>query len=75
MNITEQIRRAAQRRQLSVYRIAKDCGLDQSGLNKFFNGTKDVLTTPVVDILMDYLDLEVRPKQRYANKRRPMWRS
>ncbi len=64
MGIADQIRRAATRQNLSVYRIAKDCGLDQSGLNKFFNGSKDVLTTTVADKLMDYLGLEVRPKRR-----------
>jgi hypothetical protein len=63
MNLLQEIRAAARRKRLSVYRIAKDCELDQSGLNKFFNGTKSVLTTPVVDKLLDYLDLEVRPKQ------------
>ena len=63
MDIGEEIRRAARRKGVSVYRIAKDCGLDQSGLNKFFNSTKHVLTTPVVDKLLDYLDLEVRPKR------------
>jgi hypothetical protein len=62
MSIAQAIRNAARRKKLSVYRIAKDCGLDQSGLNKFFNGSKSVLTTPVVDKLLDYLDLEVRPR-------------
>ena len=64
MSIANSIRAAARRKNVSVYRIAKDCGLDQSGLNKFFNGTKDTLTTPVADRLLDYLGLEVRPKQR-----------
>jgi len=43
MDITATLRKAAEQRQLSVYQIAKETGLNQSGLNQFFNGTKDDL--------------------------------
>ncbi|MEO2046280.1 MAG: helix-turn-helix transcriptional regulator [Pirellulales bacterium] len=63
MNIADTLRKAAQQRRLSVYRIAKDTGLNQSGLNQFFNGTKDDLRLSTVQALFDYLGLEVMQRK------------
>ena len=68
MSITGSIRSAAKRRGVSVYQIAKDTGLNQSGLNRFFNGSKDTLTTDVADKLLRYFELEVRPRGERRRK-------
>ena len=63
MDIVFTLRKVVEQRQLSVYQIAKDTGLNQSGLNQFFNGTKDELRLSTVQALFDYLSLEVRRKK------------
>ena len=63
MDIASTLRNVVKQRQLSVYQIAKDTGLNQSGLNQFFNGTKDDLRLSTIQVLFDYLGLEVRQKK------------
>lgn len=63
MDIASALRKTVQQRQLSVYQIAKDTGLNQSGLNQFFNGTKADLRLSTVQVLVDYLGLELRQKK------------
>ena len=63
MDIASTLRNVVKQRQLSVYQIAKDTGLNQSGLNQFFNGTKDGLRLSTTQLLFDYLCLEVRQKK------------
>ncbi len=63
MDIASTLRNVVKQRQLSVYQIAKDTGLNQSGLNQFFNGTKDGLRLSTTQVLFDYLGLEVRQKK------------
>ncbi len=63
MDIVSTLRNVVKQRQLSVYKIAKDTGLNQSGLNQFFNGTKDDLRLSTIQVLFDYLGLEVRQKK------------
>ena len=63
MDIASTLRYVVEQRQLSVYQIAKDTGLNQSGLNQFFNGTKDDLMLSTIQVLFDYLGLEVRQKK------------
>jgi DNA-binding Xre family transcriptional regulator len=69
MDIADILRKVTRQRQLSVYQIAKDTGLNQSGLNQFFNGTKDYLRLSTVQVLCDYLDLEIRLKQKKGKRR------
>jgi DNA-binding Xre family transcriptional regulator len=69
MDIADILRKVTRQRQLSVYQIAKDTGLNQSGLNQFFNGTKDDLRLSTVQVLCDYLDLEIRLKQKKGKRR------
>jgi DNA-binding Xre family transcriptional regulator len=64
MDIADILRKVTRQRQLSVYQIAKDTGLNQSGLNQFFNGTKDDLRLSTVQVLCDYLGLEIRQKRK-----------
>ena len=63
MDIASTLRNVVKQRQLSVYQIAKNTGLNQSGLNQFFNGTKDGLRLFTIQVLFDYLGLEVRQKK------------
>ncbi len=63
MDIASTLRNVVKQRQLSVYKIAKDTDLNQSGLNQFFNGTKDDLRLSTIQVLFDYLGLEVRQKK------------
>ena len=53
------IRDAAGQSGLSVYRIAKDAGVDQSTLNKFLNGDRDNLRLDVADRLFRFFGLRV----------------
>ena len=53
------LRNAAGRSGLSVYRIAKDAGVDQSTLNKFLSGNRNNLRLDVADRLFDYFGLRV----------------
>jgi transcriptional regulator with XRE-family HTH domain len=53
------IRNAAGRSGLSVYRIAKDAGVDQSTLNKFLNGDRDNLRLDVADRPFRFFGLRV----------------
>ena len=64
MNIEAAIRKTVEQQRLSVNQLAKDTGLNQSGLNRFFNGSKSELQLSTIQILFDYLDLEVRQKRR-----------
>ena len=63
MDIADTLRKTIKRRRLSIYQIAKDTGLNQSGLNRFFNGTKAELQLSTIQVLFDYLGLEVRRKK------------
>ena len=69
MDIADILRKVTRQRQLSIYQIAKDTGLNQSGLNQFFNGTKDDLRLSTVQVLCDYLGLEIRLKQKKRKRR------
>jgi predicted XRE-type DNA-binding protein len=60
MDIVTTLRKSIQQRHLSVNQVANDTGLNQSSLNQFFNGTKDDLRLSTVQVLFDYLGLEIR---------------
>jgi transcriptional regulator with XRE-family HTH domain len=68
MDIASTLRNVARQLQLSVYQIAKDTGLNQSALNQFFNGTKAGLRLSTVQVLFDYLGLEIRQKQKKGKR-------
>jgi plasmid maintenance system antidote protein VapI len=66
-SLADHIREAARDSGLSVYRLAKEAGVDQSTLNKFLSGGRDNLTLGVADRLFRVLGLRVtrpRPKRR-----------
>lgn len=58
-SLAEILRDAARRSGLSVYRIAKDAGVDQSTLNKFLKGERDGLQLDIADRLFVFFGLKV----------------
>ena len=64
--LSDQLRQAMDDSHLSRYRIAKDIGINESALGKFYNGERG-LSTKMLDRLGEYLGLEIvqrrRPKQ------------
>jgi plasmid maintenance system antidote protein VapI len=54
---------------LSIYRIAKDSGVDYSVVNRFYHGERDV-TLSTAEKLVEYFDLELRCKQRKTRSER-----
>ena len=61
--LAEQLRRAASDSGLTVYRIAKETGVDQSTLNKFLTGTRENLRLDVADRLFRFF-LQRQPSKR-----------
>jgi transcriptional regulator with XRE-family HTH domain len=67
-SLADQIRRAAAESGLSVNRIAKESGVDQSLLNKFLTGTRPNLRLDMADRLFRFLGLRVvRNRTRKPN--------
>jgi len=64
--LSDQLRQAIDGSGLTRYRIAKDVGMNESALGKFYNGERG-LSTKMLDRLGEYLGLEIvqrrRPKQ------------
>ena len=58
-SLADHIRSAAKDSGLSVYQIAKQTGIDQSGLNRFINGTRENIRLDVADRLFRFFDLRV----------------
>ena len=63
-SLAEQIRQAADASGLSVYRIAKETGVDQSTLNKFLSGTRENVRLDVADRLFRFFFHPPRRKGR-----------
>jgi transcriptional regulator with XRE-family HTH domain len=63
-SLTEHIRNAAAASSLSVYRIAKETGVDQSTLNKFLSGRRDNIRLDVADRLFRFFFQAPRRKLR-----------
>jgi transcriptional regulator with XRE-family HTH domain len=71
-SLADYIRDAARDSGMSVYRISRESGVDQSTLNKFLAGTRDNLTLEVADRLFRVLGLRVaRSRRPAAGKARP----
>ncbi len=63
-SLADQLREAARDSGLSVYRLAKEAGVDQSTLNKFLAGDRDNLRLDVADRLFRVLGLRVVRRER-----------
>jgi hypothetical protein len=71
MSLADHIRKAASDSGLSVYRIAKDAGVDQSLLNKFLTGSRLNLRLDIADRLFRFLGLRVVPRRTRKPKPPP----
>jgi plasmid maintenance system antidote protein VapI len=70
ISLADQLRQAAADSGLSVYRIAKETGVDQSTLNKFLTGARDNLRLDVADRLFRFFfHPPCRKRRRSAGKR------
>ncbi len=60
--LTDQLRRAIDESGHTRYRIAKETGIDESALAKFYNGRR-TLSMDALDRLGEYLKLEIVVKR------------
>jgi transcriptional regulator with XRE-family HTH domain len=67
LKLTDQLRRAIDDSGLTRYRIAKDVGIDESALAKFYKGQRGV-SADVLDRLGEYLNLELVRSDRTRPK-------
>lgn len=70
-SLAEHLRQAARESGLSVYQIAKETGLSQSALNRFFNGTRENLRLDVANRLFQFFDLRVVHPKRSPKQQKP----
>jgi transcriptional regulator with XRE-family HTH domain len=70
LSLAEHLRQAASDSGLSVYRIAKDTGVDQSTLNKFLTGARDNLRLDVADRLFRFFFRPPLQKRRGLGRAR-----
>lgn len=61
--LSEQLREAIRRSGLSLYRLGRECGVNDGQLSRFMRRQRD-LTTRSVDRLCKYLGLELRESER-----------
>jgi plasmid maintenance system antidote protein VapI len=61
--LSDQIRQAMDDSGLTRYRIAKDIGMNESALGKFYSGERG-LSTKMLDRLGEYLGLEIIRQRR-----------
>jgi transcriptional regulator with XRE-family HTH domain len=62
VSLADQIRQAVAASRLSVYRIAKETGVDQSTLNKFLSGARANIRLDAADRLFQFFFHPPRPK-------------
>ena len=67
--LTEALLQAIERRSESLYRLAKDSGIDYGTLHRFTNGAR-TLTLDTADRLAEFLELELKPRTKSRAKRR-----
>ena len=65
--LSDEVKQAIDDSGLTRYRIAKDTGIDEAALSKFYNGQRGI-TTDTLDRLGEYLGLRIvvdrRPKRK-----------
>jgi transcriptional regulator with XRE-family HTH domain len=65
--MTDQVRQAVGNSGLTRYRIAKDTGIDESALAKFYNGHRG-LSLDNMDLLCEYLGLRIVMDRKPAKR-------
>ena len=69
MPISDQLRKAIAASGETHYRLMKETGVDSRAIDRFmYNGTD--LRTNTVDLLCEYLSLELRPKKQRKRTRK-----
>jgi DNA-binding Xre family transcriptional regulator len=68
--ISDQLRRAIQDSDETLYRIAKDAGVDWGALQRFLDGSRPNIRIDTVDKLCAYFDLALRPAVESPRPRR-----
>jgi transcriptional regulator with XRE-family HTH domain len=65
MSIADEIKAVMEAKDLTVYRVWKDTGIDQGALSRFFSGERSFVADTLIRLL-DYLgyDLTIRRKKR-----------
>lgn len=58
MNIQEQISNILKQKKISRYQLAKDTGINESQLSRFFSG-KTNLSYDKIKIIVEYLDFDI----------------
>ena len=66
--LAEILRSERERQGYSVSDVANETGLSQSALNKFFTGQRDGVRLGVADVLLDFLDVSVKPNKKAKKK-------
>jgi DNA-binding Xre family transcriptional regulator len=69
MAISDQLRKAIEAREATLYRIAKDSAVDWGTLQRFLDGTRPNIRVDTVDKLCEHLGLELRPRGKSARRR------
>lgn len=67
--LTDQLRNAIDASGLSRYQIAKETGIDESALAKFYNGKRG-LSTDALNALGECLDLRIIMRRKPTSKRK-----
>lgn len=70
LTLSDHLRRAVAASGLSVYRIAKETGVDQSTLNKFLLGQRNNLRLDVADRLFRFFFQTPRRRRSFPGNRR-----
>ena len=69
LTFTEQIRKLIDESGVSRYRIAKDCGIDQSAISRFMSGERGMNLSDL-DKIAAYLGLEITQRRKPNTKER-----
>jgi hypothetical protein len=69
MKISDQLRRAIEAEDVTLYRIAKDADVDWGTLKRFLDGTRPNVRIDTVDKLCEELGLELQPEKKERGRK------
>ncbi len=69
MTISDQLRAAIDKADVTLYRIAKDSQVDWGTIQRFIDGTRPNIRIDTMERLCEYLGLELRPKKKRRSSR------
>jgi DNA-binding Xre family transcriptional regulator len=69
MTISDQLRAAIDKADVTLYRIAKDSQVDWGTIQRFMDGTRPNIRIDTMERLCEYLGLELRPKKKRRSSR------